>query len=317
MIGREVNNSTGDRKGSLRVYYSTDGTSFTEITAAQVLNFTNNVATSGSITSVSLPAAFNNAATARLRFYYHNGTGGAAGSRPKISSIDNLNVTANPTSSTVSVAAGTNAAEPSTNGTFTVNFSPATTTSTDVNFAFTGSATFGTDYTVAFSNGNTPSETGTLTVAAGTSSITVTITPVDDGDIEGTENISLGLSAPTAGYALGSASASISLADNDVAPTVSVAAGVNAAEPATNGTFTVSLSSPAPPAEVTVTYTLAGTATLNSDYSDPQGGTVTITTGNSSATVTLNVIDDPAPESPETITITLNTVSSRLSHQYS
>jgi hypothetical protein len=305
----EVNNSTGDRKGSLRVYYSTDGTSFTEITAAQVLNFTNNVATSGSITSVSLPAAFNNAATARLRFYYHNGTGGAAGSRPKIS-IDNLNVTANPTSSTVSVAAGTNAAEPSTNGTFTVNFSPATTTSTDVNFAFTGSATFGTDYTVAFSNGNTPSETGTLTVAAGTSSITVTITPVDDGDIEGTENISLGLSAPTAGYALGSASASISLADNDVAPTVSVAAGVNAAEPATNGTFTVSLSSPAPPAGVTVTYTLAGTATLNSDYSDPQGGTVTITSGNSSATVTLNVIDDPAPESPETITITLNTVSS-------
>src|SRR5262249_51066958 len=67
----EVNNSTGDRKGSLRVYYSTDGTSFTELTAAQVLNFTNNVATSGSITSVALPAAFNNSATARLRFYYH------------------------------------------------------------------------------------------------------------------------------------------------------------------------------------------------------------------------------------------------------
>src|SRR5215831_18692561 len=54
----EVNNSTGDRKGSLRVYYSTDGTTFTELTAAQVLNFTNNVPSSGSITSVSLPSAF-------------------------------------------------------------------------------------------------------------------------------------------------------------------------------------------------------------------------------------------------------------------
>ncbi|MGB8195001.1 MAG: hypothetical protein WCF67_23900, partial [Chitinophagaceae bacterium] len=111
-----VNNSTGDRKGSLRVYYSTNGTSFTELTAAQVLNFTNNVSTSGSIVSVALPAAFNNSPTARLRFYYHNGSGGASGSRPKVS-IDNLTVTASSTgpSTTVSVAAGTDAAEPATN----------------------------------------------------------------------------------------------------------------------------------------------------------------------------------------------------------
>jgi hypothetical protein len=86
-----VFNSTGDRKGSLRVYTSTDGTSFTELTS--ILNFTNNVAASGSISSIALPASFNNSATARLRFYYHNGTGGTTGSRPKIS-IDNLTITA-------------------------------------------------------------------------------------------------------------------------------------------------------------------------------------------------------------------------------
>src|SRR5688572_8932678 len=131
-----VNNSTGDRRGSLRIYYSTDGTSFTELTTAQVLNFINNTPSSGSVSSVALPAAFNNSATARLRFYYHNGAGGAAGSRPKIS-IDNLVVTATPGgTNTVSVAAGASAAEPATNGTLTINFSAPTSGSTDVSYDF-------------------------------------------------------------------------------------------------------------------------------------------------------------------------------------
>jgi hypothetical protein len=111
---KEVNNSTGDRNGSLRVYASTDGSTFTEITSAQVLNFTNNIVTSGSIVNVALPSSFNNSATARLRFYYHNGTGGTTGSRPK-ASIDNVKVTATssngscttPTTQPTAFAAGT------------------------------------------------------------------------------------------------------------------------------------------------------------------------------------------------------------------
>jgi hypothetical protein len=87
-----VNNSTGDRKGSMRVYTSTDGTTFTELTGAAVLNFTNNSLTSGSVINVTLPASFNNSATVRIRFYYYNGTGGTTGSRPKLS-LDNLKVT--------------------------------------------------------------------------------------------------------------------------------------------------------------------------------------------------------------------------------
>lgn len=84
-----VNNSTGDRKGSLRIYGSIDGINFTEITAAAVLNITNNVPTSGTIAGIALPSNFSNNPNARLRFYYYNGTGGTSGSRPKIS-IDNL-----------------------------------------------------------------------------------------------------------------------------------------------------------------------------------------------------------------------------------
>lgn len=100
-----INNSTGDRKGSLRVYATTDGVSFTELTFADVLNFTNNSPTSGSKSNIALPASFNNSATARLRFYYHNGSGGTTGSRPKLS-IDNLNVTAVATTPCSSPTAG-------------------------------------------------------------------------------------------------------------------------------------------------------------------------------------------------------------------
>ena len=78
------NGSTGSRTGSLRVYASTDGTIFSEITAAQVLNFANNTSVSGTVSNIALPSIFNGSATARLRFYYHNGTGGTGGSRPRL-----------------------------------------------------------------------------------------------------------------------------------------------------------------------------------------------------------------------------------------
>ena len=91
--------------------------------------------------------------------------------------------------------------------------------------------------------------------------------------------------------------------------TVSVSAGIDMAEPATNGTFNISLSNPAPVGGVTITYTLGGTAILNTDYSDPQSGSITITQGNNSGTITLNVIDDPFVEPTKTIIITLQTAS--------
>ena len=89
-----VFNTTGNRVGTLRVYYSINGTTWTELTGTNLpFTATNNVAKSGSI-NLSLPSAINNQATVKLRFYYHNGgtTAGTTGSRPKIS-IDNVVVT--------------------------------------------------------------------------------------------------------------------------------------------------------------------------------------------------------------------------------
>src|SRR5215831_16987325 len=112
----EVNNSTGDRVGTVRVYASTDGASWSELATA-AKSVTNNVASSGNV-SVALPASFNNNAGARLRFYYHNGSGGSTGSRPKFS-IDNLNVTATLTYG-ITASAGANGSI-SPNGVTTVN----------------------------------------------------------------------------------------------------------------------------------------------------------------------------------------------------
>ena len=89
-----VFNSTGNRVGTLRVYYSTDATTWTELTGTNLpFAATNNTAKTGSI-SLNLPSAINNQPTVKLRFYYHNGgtPAGTTGSRPKIS-IDNVVVT--------------------------------------------------------------------------------------------------------------------------------------------------------------------------------------------------------------------------------
>lgn len=90
---KSVNNFSGDRKASLRVYGTIDGVNYEELMGAQVLNLTNNSASNGNVVNVSLPLTFKNAPNARLRFYCHNGTGGTSGSRPKIS-IDNITLTA-------------------------------------------------------------------------------------------------------------------------------------------------------------------------------------------------------------------------------
>lgn len=211
---------------------------------------------------------------------------------------------------TISLASGANASEPATIGTFTINFSTPTTSSTSINFAYTGSATFSSDYTITYSAGSTTStvSTGTLTVPAGTSAVTVSASPVNDASIEGTENITLTISSPTAGYALGTPAATINIEDDDV-PTVSVAAGINAGEPTIQGTFTVTLSNTAPAGGVTVNYTLTGTATLNSDYTNPQGGTITIPAGSNSGTIVINTTDDLIYEGTETVVTTLNSAS--------
>ncbi|MFM2327412.1 MAG: hypothetical protein RIR31_1614, partial [Bacteroidota bacterium] len=134
-----VTGSANDRAGSLRVYASTDGIVFTELTLASVLNFINNTPVNGTKTNIALPASFNKNATARLRFYYHNGTGGTNGSRPKIS-IDNITVTATATAPCISPTA------PATALTF------GTITDVSIQATFTAASPAADEYLVIMSN---------------------------------------------------------------------------------------------------------------------------------------------------------------------
>jgi hypothetical protein len=107
--------------------------------------------------------------------------------------FDNIRLSGAALAKSISIAAGVNAAEPNTNGTFTINFVPATTNNTTFDYTLNGSATFATDYGVSLSAGNPPNlvaANGQITVPPGTGSITATIAPVDDVlDVEGLENI--------------------------------------------------------------------------------------------------------------------------------
>lgn len=88
-----VANSSGNRQGTLRLYYSLDETNWTQIFGNNLpFVATNNTAGSAAI-SIALPAAITNQSTVKFRFYYHNeGPVAGSGSRPKIS-LDNVLVT--------------------------------------------------------------------------------------------------------------------------------------------------------------------------------------------------------------------------------
>jgi PilY1 beta-propeller domain/Calx-beta domain len=88
--------------------------------------------------------------------------------------------------------------------------------------------------------------------------------------------------------------------------TVSIIATTpNAAEPGTNGEFTVTLSEGVLGADTIVTYNVAGsTATAGTDYT-ALSGNVTISAGNPSAVISVNILDNATIEGDETVAVTL------------
>jgi VCBS repeat-containing protein len=85
---------------------------------------------------------------------------------------------------------------------------------------------------------------------------------------------------------------------------LSVNPGSNATEPSTPGSFTLSLSRPAPASGLTVFYTLSGTATNGTDYTTLPGR-ITFAAGATTATVTVSPIADNLAEGNETVILTL------------
>ncbi|WP_029279422.1 Calx-beta domain-containing protein, partial [Pedobacter borealis] len=228
----------------------------------------------------------------------------AANGAATVNIIDNENTPANRTLSVVKTADG---AEPSTNGSFSISL-PAGVLATEdvtVNYTISGTATNGVDYT---------SLGGMAIIPAGQNSVSVPVTVTDDQKIEGTEtvilNLSNGVSANFAFTASATAgSATLNITDNDNTATnltLSVVKTSDAAEPGTNGIFTLSLPSGITAStDVTVSYTVGGTATSGTDYS-ALSGTAVIPAGQNSVTIPVQVIDNTIIEPTETVIMNIS-----------
>ena len=112
--------------------------------------------------------------------------------------------------SNVFVSAGTNGAEPSTDGSFTVSLTAASATDVTVNYDFTGStATLGSDFTDPLA--------GALVIPAGQLSGTIPIHVLDDAIVEPTEGVTLNLTGASAPYTISIPSGTINITSDDIA----------------------------------------------------------------------------------------------------
>jgi probable HAF family extracellular repeat protein len=186
----------------------------------------------------------------------------------------------------------------STIGSQTVNFSVGGTAAASTDYSQTGAASF-------------TASTGTVTFANGSSTATVTINPSSDTTVESDETVILTLTTD-ASYSIGSpgaATGTISNDDTDVILTLSPSSVTESDTP--NLVYTFARTGVTTGA-LTVNFSVTGTATFNTDYTQTgaatfsaSAGTVTLSAGSSFATVTLDPTPDFIHEGGETVTLTV------------
>ena len=166
-----------------------------------------------------------------------------------------------------------------------------------VYYGVSGRALHGTDYGAL---------TGQVIIPAGSANVPVVITPYDD-DLGEPDPESVTFSLTTFGnaYSLSTSyTTTVNIADNDDVPVVSIRTGTTPTEPGTAGTFIIRAIGSAT-GNITVPYTLSGTATAGSDYTAPSGSVSISANGTNDVTVTIPTLDDATAEDTETIIGTL------------
>ncbi len=168
----------------------------------------------------------------------------------------------------------------------------------------TATVTIGTSPQCTFS----PS-TLTFTSANWNVAQTVTATAINDTIVEGGHFCAPASITPSGGGVVGSSAPppTISVTDNDTA-TVTIANTANGVEAGSvSGVMTITQSAVSTTNTV-IAYTVTGTATSGADYT-ALSGTVTIPAGQTTATITIPVIDDAIVEGPETVIVTMNSLT--------
>ena len=176
-----------------------------------------------------------------------------------------------------------------------VTLTNASDTSTSFTYTLAGNTASAADFgTATFSDGVTLLN-GNLIVPAGVSSFTITVPTVDDNAVEPTETLNL---------SVGGVNAVGTIADNDVAPTLSVN-DVSVNEATGSATFIVTLSSTSG-LPVSVNYSTAdGTAVAGSDYT-AVSGSLTFAPGETTKIVAVAINNDNVFEGTESFTLNLS-----------
>ncbi|MGB3543280.1 Calx-beta domain-containing protein [Rubrivirga sp.] len=193
----------------------------------------------------------------------------------------------------VSVAAAGDATEGAAAGAFTIFIDQALTSDLEVTFATSGDT------------GDVAALGTTATITAGNTSVDVAVSATDDATVENTGSVTLTLSSTNSTQAAvgSSSSASVGVLDDDSA-TLTVAATAQAAEPGTDGAFTITSTAPAA-FDVDVTVAVSGSATEGADFASV-GTSVVLEAGETSVVVPVAVTDDDAFEGDETVVLTLS-----------
>jgi hypothetical protein len=192
----------------------------------------------------------------------------------------------------------TAAAQTGTEGavaTITAQLSSPSSQAVTLPFTLSGTATSGADYTIT---------TSPLTIPAGSTSGTITVTVAADGVAEPDETVIVTLGTPT-NATLGTTTAHTLTIAAQALPTVSFTAAAQTGSEGAVATITAQLSGPSSQA-VTVPFTLGGTAVNPADYTI-SGSPLTIAAGSTSATITVTVVADGVAEPDETVIVTLGT----------
>jgi outer membrane protein OmpA-like peptidoglycan-associated protein len=177
----------------------------------------------------------------------------------------------------------------------TLNLSAPSQQAITIPFAVSGTATASIDYSITASP---------VVIGAGGTSATIVLTPIDDAIIEDDETVVVTLGTPIDATVGATSSETVTIIDNDGPMTVAL---TTAAQTASEGSGTVTVTVVAPGVsskDVTVPFTLSGTATNLADYVSTASPLV-IPAGSGSATATLTLLDDSLDEPDETVVITL------------
>ncbi len=179
-----------------------------------------------------------------------------------------------------------------------INISPAPSAALTLDYTLGGTATEGTDYSIDGS--------GTVSVAAGATSINIPVKIADDEVVDPGETVVLTLESGT-GYNVASPSKhTLTITDNDI-PDVNFASSSSSANE-NDGTHNVTVTiRPAPAADTILNYTLSddGTAIRDEDYSIGGSVSVSVDAGATSVDISVKIIDDAVNENDETVILTL------------